>query len=49
MYEKNVPEDVKAKVEEAITKIKDGTIEVTTAYGMAIEDILAIQNSVKPS
>ena len=47
-YEKNVPEDIRAKVEEAKEKVLAGGVEITTALGAdpAITD--AIIDAVKP-
>lgn len=47
-YEKNVPEDIKALVEELTQKIVDGEITVQSAIGMETSTLNDIRNSVKP-
>ena len=48
VYEKLVTEEVRSMVEDAEAKIANGEIKVSTAYGMATEDITALRDSVKP-
>lgn len=47
-YEKSVPADIRAFVEETEKKIKSGEIVVSTAIGMPTEKITEIKNRVKP-
>lgn len=48
LYDKNVPEDFKALIEELSQKIISGEIEVESALGMETETLNDIRNSVKP-
>lgn len=47
VYEKLVPEDVRAKVDEAEKEILDGKIEVPSAFDMTTEEIETFRNEVK--
>lgn len=48
VYEKNVPDDVKQKMDEIEKGILDGSIEVDTAFGKTTEEIQAVKDSVRP-
>ena len=47
-YEKNVPADIKEKINEIEEKIKNGEIEVKTAFGMSADDLNDLRNTLKP-
>ena len=47
-YQKLVPEDVRAYIDETAGKIASGEIEVETALYMTAEEIEAIKESVRP-
>lgn len=47
-YEKNVPDEIKTKIEEAKEHIIDGTVEVTSALGGNLEEAEKIIDSVAP-
>ena len=47
-YENSVPEETQKLVEELEEKIKNGEIEVKTAFGLSADDLNDVRNSVKP-
>ncbi|WP_432662404.1 BMP family ABC transporter substrate-binding protein [Wukongibacter baidiensis] len=47
-YEKNVPDDIKAKVAKEKERVEAGGVDITSALGAPVEEVDAIINSVKP-
>lgn len=47
-FDKIVPEDIKTKLAEIETKLTNGEIKVSTAFGLSTEEIDKIRNTVKP-
>ena len=47
-YQKLVPEDVRAQLEDIVSKVISGEITVDTAYTMETAEVEALRESVKP-
>jgi len=47
-FTKNVPEEMRAKLEDIRAKIQSGEIKVSTAFGMDEETLKALKDSVRP-